>query len=538
MPTIRVICPHCAFSRDLPGDKVPDRPVRVTCPRCKQAFGFQKPPSSPAPPPVEAPPSPLSSPPPAGSMSPGPATLRQSATSTQEAPPDPLPNRPLPEKLRRVPPPPPPRLLEVGELFAETWDAFRRRWLLLIGLLLLALAGALLPPAIVGGGMAWLGKSGVAIDGTAFVLLAALAAAAAFITLFRGLAALMAAAVDDTIGFREALSRGSACWIALFWVSSLYGFIVGGASLLLIVPGIVTGVWFFAAPYMTVTGDARGMEALLKSRAIVTDRFWPVFLRLFLVWLLSIVVGMIPIAGPLLALAMVPFTILYQTILYRSLAQSAGSAAFPCATGDKARWLLLGLAGYLLVPVAIVAIFGASFVGSLLPLLKLGSAAVQGRQVITIPPPSGELPEGFPQGIGAGGASPPPAGAGPTPTIEIGPAPGPAVAGSQFRATDLSVFIYAVNAPGTIRVNGQEFEVIKSEPDMQYNINSFGEHFRPGENSIDLDVTPTPGDGRSLSPSIHMKVSQGGKVLGEWRLSDKDGWPRSVTVVIPEGQSP
>lgn len=536
MPTIRVICPHCAFSRDLPGDKVPDRPVRVTCPKCKQAFGFQKP--SPPPSPSE----------PAAATSPAPqpdsrATIPPLPPPSPPGPPpvegpsEPAQSKPPAERPKRVPPPPPPRLLEVGELFAETWDVFRRRWLLLIGLFLLALVGAALPMVIVGGGIAWLGKSGVTIDGIPLVLLALLAAVAAFIALFRGLAALMAAAVDDSIGFKEAFARGSACWVALCWVWSLYGFIVGGASLLLIIPGILTGVMFFAAPYMTVTGDARGMESLLRSRAIVRDRFWPVFLRLFLVWLLSTVLGMIPIAGLFLALAMVPFSILYHAALYRSLAQSAGSVAFTCSTGAKARWLLLGLAGYLLVPVVIVAIFGASFVGSLLPLLKAGSAAVQGRQVITIPPPSGEFP-GFPQGSGAGGASQPPAGTGSTPTIEIGPAPGSATAGSQFRATDLSVFIYAVNAPGTIRVNGQEFEVIKSEPDMQYNINSFGEHFRPGENTIELDVTPTPGDGRSLSPSIHMKVSQGGKVLGEWRLSDKDGWPRSVTVAVPEGQSP
>jgi hypothetical protein len=428
--------------------------------------------------------------------------------------------------------------MEVGELFAETWDAFRRRWLLLIGLFLVAVAGAALPLVIVGGGMAWLGKSGVTIDGTASVLLAALAAVAASIAFFRGIAALVAAAVDESIGFREALSRGNTCWVTLLWVSSLYGFIVGGASLLLIIPGILTGVWFFASPYMAVAGDARGMEALLKSRAIVTNRFWPVFLRLFLVWLLSTVLGMIPFVGPFLALAMAPFTILYQVILYRSLVESAGNVTCSCATGDKARWLLLGLAGYLLVPLVIVSIFGVSFVGSLLPLLKSGSMPVQGRQVITIPPPSGELPGGFPQGIGAGDASPPPAGTSPTPTIEIGPAPGPATSGSPFRATDLSVFIYAVNAPGTIRVNGQEFKVIKSEPDMQYNINAFGEQFRPGENTIDFDVTPTPGDGRRLSPEIHMKVSHGGRVLGEWRLSDKDGWPHSVTVAVPEGQAP
>jgi hypothetical protein len=159
------------------------------------------------------------------------------------------------------------------------------------------------------------------------------------------------------------------------------------------------------------------------------------------------------------------------------------------------------------------------------------------RQVITIPPPSGDLPAGQPQGIGTDGASPAPA-AGPAPTIEIGPTTGTTVPGSPFRATDLSVFIYAVNAPGTIRVNGREFRVIKSEPDMQYNINAFGEQFRSAENTIEFDVTPRPGDGKRLPPRIHMKVSQGGRVLGEWHLSDKDGWPRSVTVTIPEGTTP
>lgn len=108
----------------------------------------------------------------------------------------------------------------------------------------------------------------------------------------------------------------------------------------------------------------------------------------------------------------------------------------------------------------------------------------------------------------------------------------------RFEPFDISVFIYAVNAPGKVRVNGQDFKIIKSEPDMQYNINAFGDLFRPGENTIEFDVTPSPGDGRKLSPEIQMKVSRGGKALGEWRLSARDGWPRSVTVAIPAGQAP
>lgn len=304
MSTIRVTCPHCVFSRDLPAEKVPDRPVRVTCPRCTHSFEFQKP-ASPAPPQESQPPSPPPSP-----------------EQSRGSPPPATPPKPVVKKPTRTPPPASARRLEVGETFSGSWNACRERRMLLVGLLLVAVAG------------------------------------------------------------------------------------------------------------------------------------------------------------------------------------------------------------------------GAYFLRDMLPPLKPGTAGIQGRQVITIPPPGGEFPSGFPPPGGAGGSSTTPPPAGPSPTIEIGPAPGAAPSGSQFRATDVSVFIYAVNAPGTIRINGQNFRVIKAEPDMQYNINAFGDHFRAGENTIEFDVTPRPGDARSLLPSIQMKVSMEGRVLGEWRLSDRDGWPRSVTVTMPEGKTP
>jgi hypothetical protein len=203
------------------------------------------------------------------------------------------------------------------------------------------------------------------------------------------------------------------------------------------------------------------------------------------------------------------------------------------STSTGRRPLLLGL---ILLAVIVVAMVYGGFAGSLLS--RLNRAVTPGRQVITIPPPAGELPAMPPQGGGAGGASLPPAGTSPPPAVEIGPAPGPAASGGPLRATDLSVFIYAVNAPGTIRVNGHEFKVIKSEPDMQYNINTFGEQFKAGGNTIEFDVTPRPGDGRRLSPELHMKVSRDARVLGEWRLSDREGWPRSVTIDIPGGNAP
>lgn len=272
--------------------------VTIVCPRCRETFEFRKPVPPPAASRLEtalsppSPPAPPFPPPQEGAeestatpheppLSPAPEPPSSPPESAGETPPPSTEPTPVVKKPIWVPPPAPPRLLEVGELFGEAWDVYRRRWLLLVGLLLLAAVTAALPLAIVGGGAAWLGKSGITIDGAALILLVSLAAIAALIAFFRGIAAVMAAAVDDGIGFREALSRGKATWIALLWASSLYGFIVGGASLLFLIPGVLTGVWFFASPYMAAAGDARGMEALLKSRAIVKGRFWPVLLRLF-----------------------------------------------------------------------------------------------------------------------------------------------------------------------------------------------------------------------------------------------------------------
>ncbi len=50
-----VTCPHCNFSKSVDPAKVPDRPVKVTCPQCKQAFSFEKSQIAPAEPAAPAP---------------------------------------------------------------------------------------------------------------------------------------------------------------------------------------------------------------------------------------------------------------------------------------------------------------------------------------------------------------------------------------------------------------------------------------------------------------------------------------------------
>ena len=39
---MKIVCPHCNFSRDVAEAQVPARPVKVTCPKCQQGFTFDK----------------------------------------------------------------------------------------------------------------------------------------------------------------------------------------------------------------------------------------------------------------------------------------------------------------------------------------------------------------------------------------------------------------------------------------------------------------------------------------------------------------
>jgi predicted Zn finger-like uncharacterized protein len=39
---MNIICPNCNFSKTVDPAKVPDRPVKVNCPKCNQAFTFDK----------------------------------------------------------------------------------------------------------------------------------------------------------------------------------------------------------------------------------------------------------------------------------------------------------------------------------------------------------------------------------------------------------------------------------------------------------------------------------------------------------------
>ncbi|MBZ4648756.1 MAG: hypothetical protein PWQ64_1604 [Desulfomicrobiaceae bacterium] len=56
---MRITCPNCGFSRHMPPEKLPKRPVRATCPQCRHKFPFTPPMAADSEPPAPAPQEPV-----------------------------------------------------------------------------------------------------------------------------------------------------------------------------------------------------------------------------------------------------------------------------------------------------------------------------------------------------------------------------------------------------------------------------------------------------------------------------------------------
>jgi hypothetical protein len=346
----------------MPADKVPEGTRRVTCPQCGDVFSFTKPASEPPASADEAPALPPTAPP-------QPEITHQARPGDTEGAASPLPAPPRP----RPKPAPRKKLLDIGDLFSESWQLFQRRFAVLIGLYLLTIVAFILPLGVTIG-VAML--AGMARGGGAFVAIGAVGFLAGLYLGFRCMASFLHGVVDDQLGFGEALARGKGLVLPLVWIGFLSSFIIAGGFFLLVIPGIVFMVWFFFAQFILVDEDIHGMGALLKSREYVRGEWFNVGLRLLLVWAASLLIGMVPMAGPLLCLAFFPFVMIFHYLIYRDLREMKGDIPYSCGTVDILRWPAVALLGFVVVPLALVSFVGFSLFGKFSGFLPQGASVV------------------------------------------------------------------------------------------------------------------------------------------------------------------
>ena len=104
------------------------------------------------------------------------------------------------------------------------------------------------------------------------------------------------------------------------WVVFLTGIICALGFLALLIPGIIFSIWFSLSLYAFVFEKKRGMGALYHSKELVKGYWWPVFGRVFLFGIISVLVGTIPVFGPIINIFFfMPLTVIYGFFIYEDL---------------------------------------------------------------------------------------------------------------------------------------------------------------------------------------------------------------------------
>ena len=177
---------------------------------------------------------------------------------------------------------------------------------------------------------------------------------------------------EQKIGVKESLTKGWHKIISYWWVSILGAIITMGGFLLFIIPGIIFAVWFSLAIYILATEDLKGMNALLKSKQLVSGNWWGVFWRFLLLGLLLLVITVliknvteslnISFVGNIVHVLVFPFIAIFGFLIYEDLKRLKTGVFFELPRrGTKAKLILVGILGFLLIPVVSFSIFFVSF---------------------------------------------------------------------------------------------------------------------------------------------------------------------------------
>ena len=264
--------------------------------------------------------------------------------------------------------PPPPRNARdeggIEWLFGTTWDIYKRRWLLLLGVIF---GGSLAAIACMGilGGIWYALALLVPFPTVVKIALAGIGVIAGVViaTALWGwcLGAMFEAAADEQVGFMLAFDLARRKLWAYVWLLSLIAYMIMGGYILLLIPGIIFIVWFWYAPYVLALEGTGGMTAMVRSREYVRGQWWSTFLRLLLLMLCQLGLNIIPIAGPVLGLAFMPFTMIYAGQAYRNGKRAHPDVEWRVATSsEKTRYMILGSAGYVIaIAVAALLLAGA-----------------------------------------------------------------------------------------------------------------------------------------------------------------------------------
>ncbi len=290
----------------------------------------------------------------------------------------------------------------VGRLFSNTWCVYKKRFWLLVGIIIAPLALSSAGSLMIKGGFPESTYGWVFLV-VGFVLM-----------VFAGIA--MIFAVVKNTDFAGSYRSSVTIFWSMLWMNLLLVLAVMGGMVMAIVPGIILGTWLLFTGFILINEDTRGIDALLKSREYVKGYWWAIFGRCLLLIIFSLVISVIDlliskifgtIAGmaiyDLLILFFTPFSLSYIYSLYKNFTFIKPEVRNARPQNSK-RFLIVSMIVGLVAPIII---FAGLFVASsylsdtLSRVMSDGAVGGQGNEILlgASSTPFGEisvvLPVGF-----------------------------------------------------------------------------------------------------------------------------------------------
>lgn len=105
-----------------------------------------------------------------------------------------------------------------------------------------------------------------------------------------------------------------------FVINTLIFFLVFGGSIFLLIPGFIFGIYSIFSLLVLINEDKKDLEAISQSFSYVHGFGWKIFTRLFLLFVIYLLVSLIPIIGSIVNVFFVlPFSVILIYKMYMNL---------------------------------------------------------------------------------------------------------------------------------------------------------------------------------------------------------------------------
>lgn len=161
-------------------------------------------------------------------------------------------------------------------------------------------------------------------------------------------------AINEKLEPREAIIRGLQKLIPFSWISILLILIISGGLILGIVPGIIFYVWFSLAPFVLVSENVKGMDALFRSKQWVAGYWKDVFFRLLIITLIGGILFplflFIGKTGLFVLLFFSEFVLIFDFLIYQDLRMIKGQIPLePVRKEERNKFILVAIIGVLVI---------------------------------------------------------------------------------------------------------------------------------------------------------------------------------------------